>query len=103
METQFIGGNDEIPMWNRDRIVETQFIGGGDEISKVEKRQLWKCRRICICDEIPMRERDKCGNAMRIAFMMKFQWERDKYSTPLNIQNPSVESRSREEKNVGAK
>ena len=60
-----------------------------------------------------MRERDKCGNAMKIAFtmkfqcgkeiiveiaikpksMMKFQWETDQYSTELNIQNPIVESR----------
>ena len=59
-----------------------------------------------------MWNKDKYGNAMRIAFtmkfrrgkeiiariaiklksMMKFRWERDKYSTPLNIQNPSVES-----------
>ena len=54
-------------------------------------------------DEIPRWNRDNCGNAMRIALVTKFQWERDKYSTPLNIQNPSVESRFWEEKNVGAK
>ena len=44
-----------------------------------------------------MRERDKYGNAMKIAFMMKFQWETDNYSTALNIQNLSVESRFWEE------
>ena len=78
--------------------METQFIGYGDEIPR------WK--------------RDKYGNAMRIAFAvkfqggketiagvaikpesrMKFQWETDQYSTALNIQNPSVESRFWEEK-----
>ena len=77
-----------------------------------ERDQLWKSTLIGDDDEIPMWNRDKCGNAMRIAFtmefrrgkeiiariaikpksMMKFRWKRDKYSTPLNIQNPSVES-----------
>ena len=60
--------------------METQFIGEDDEI--------------------PMWKRDKYGNAMKIAFMMKFQWETDKYSTALNIQNPSVESRFWEEKKL---
>ena len=70
-----------------------------------------------------MWNRDKCGNANGFAFvtkfqcgketsagiaiksqgMMKFQWETDQYSTALNIQNPSVESRFWEEKNVDAK
>ena len=40
----------------------------------------------------------KCRNAMRVAFVMKFQWGADQYSTALNIQNPSVESRLWEEK-----
>ena len=64
----------EIPVWNRDKF--------------------WKCNLNGTDDEIPMWNRDKYGNAMRIAFMLKFQWERDQYSTALNIQNPSVESRS---------
>ena len=46
---------------------------------------------IGVDDEIPRWNRDKYRNAMRIAFMMEFQWERDKYSTPLNIQKPSVD------------
>ena len=45
----------------------------------------------------------KCRNAMRIAFVMKFQWETDQYSTALDIRNPSVESRLWEEKNEDAK
>ena len=91
---------DEIPMWNRDR--------------------LWKPHLFGDSDGIPMWNRDKCGNAMRIAFTMKFQSgketnvenviksteamkfqrERDKYSTSLNIQNPSVGSRFWEEKMI---
>ena len=39
---------------------------------------------------------------MKLKSMMKFQWETDQYSTALNIQNPSVESRFWEEKNVSA-
>ena len=54
-------------------ILEMQFDWQRRRISKVEKRQLWKCKWICICDEIPMRERDECGNAMKIAFTMRFQ------------------------------
>ena len=105
-------------MWNRDK--------------------MWKCNENCIYGEIPMRERDglqecnsfgngdgipkwnrdKCGNAMRIAFtmefrrgkeiiariamkpksMMKFRWERDKYSTPLNIQKSALNPQFWEEK-----
>ena len=60
METQFIGDDDEIPRWNRDRLwkrnlsaVMAKFQGGietscgnvdDDEISNVEKRQLLKCK-----------------------------------------------------------
>ena len=51
---------------------------------------MWKCNLIGDDDEIPRWNRDKCENAMRIAFVAKFQWERDKYSTPLNIQKPAV-------------
>ena len=54
-------------------------------------------------DGIPRWNRDKYRNAMKIAFTMKFQWETDQYSTELNIRNPSVESRSWEEKNEDAK
>ena len=63
-----------------------------------EQDELWKRNSIGGVSEIPKQERDKSGNAMKIAFMMKFQWETDKYSTALNIQNPSVESRFWEEK-----
>ena len=49
-------------------------------------------------DEIPVRKRDKYGNAMEIALMTKVPMERDKYSTALNIQNPIVEARFWEEK-----
>ena len=58
---------------------------------------------IGVDDEIPRWNRDKYRNAMKIAFTMKFQWETGQYSTALNIQNPSVESRFWEEKNDGAK
>ena len=54
-------------------------------------------------DEFPRWKRDNSGKANGFAFVTKFQWERDKYSTPLNIQNPSVESRLWEEKNLSAK
>ena len=38
METQFIGDNDEIPRWNRDKCGNAM-------------------RENCICDEIPMGKR----------------------------------------------
>ena len=63
-----------------------------------ERDELWKRNSFGNDDGILMWNRDKQGNAMKIAFTMKFQWEKDKYSTPLNIQNPSVESRFGEEK-----
>ena len=47
-----------------------------------------------------MWNRDKYGNAMKIAFTLKFQWEPDQYSTELNIQNPGVESRFWEAKTL---
>ena len=80
-----------------------QFIGDDDEIPMREGDELWKHNSFGDGDEIPMWNRDKYGNAMRIAFMVKFQWETDQYPTLLNIQNPSVESRSWEEKNEDAK
>ena len=80
METQFIGGDDEIPTRNRDRF--------------------WKCNLVGTNDEFPPWKRDNYGNAIRIAFMTKFQWETDQYSTKLNIQSPSIESRFWKEKIV---
>ena len=38
------------------------------------------------------------GIAIKLKIMMKFQWERDKHSTSLNVQNLVVESRIWEEK-----
>ena len=64
----------------------------------MERDELWKRNSFDDDDEIPMWNRDSYGNAMKIAFTMKFQWEPDQYSTALNIQNPSVESRFWEEK-----
>ena len=58
--------------------METQFIGDDGEI--------------------PMRKRDKLWKRNLLAMATKFQWETDQYSTELNIQNPSVESRFWEEK-----
>ena len=83
-----------------------------------ERDELWKRNSFGDDDEIPMWNRDKYGNAMRIAFVakfqmrkrdyggkvvesietMKFRWETDQYPTKLNIQNPIVESRFWEEK-----
>ena len=74
METQFIGGDGEIPRWNRDKLWKGNLKVDDDEISKVEKetiiemqidlhlwqnsnvgkRQMWKCNENCIYDEIPM-------------------------------------------------
>ena len=90
-------------MWNRDKLWKRNSFGDDDEIPMREKRQLRKCKWICIYDEIPRWKRDNYRNADGFAFMMKFQWETDQYSTTLNIQNPSVESRFWEEKNVDAK
>ena len=78
MESQFIGDNDEISMWKRDK------YGNAMQIAFMMKIPKWK--------------RDYCGKAVRSTAVMKFQWETDKYSTALNIQNPSVESRFWEEK-----
>ena len=111
---QFIGDGDEIPRWNRDKLWKCNLFGGGDEIPMRKRDELWKCNSFGVDDEIPMWNRDKYGNAMKIAFTvkfhcgletncgdvikstetMKFQGETDQYSTSLNIQNPSVESRS---------
>ena len=45
-----------------------------------------------------MWERDYCGSVIKSTETMEFRWEKDQYSTELNIQNPSVESRIWEEK-----
>ena len=58
---------------------------------------------ICIYDEIPMWKRDYGGNTIKYKEVMKFQWERGKYSTALNIQKPIVNPQFWEEKNVSAK
>ena len=52
-----------------------------------ERDKLWKRNLICKYNEIPKWKRDYCGNAIKPKVMVKFQWERDKYSTALNIQN----------------
>ena len=55
MEMLFIGNDDEIPRWNRDKLWKSNLKEiDDDEISKVEKRQIWKCNGNCIYDEIPM-------------------------------------------------
>ena len=90
-----------------------QFIEDDDEIPMRKRDELWKRNSFGEYGKIPMWNRDKYGNAMKLAFtmkfqcgkeiivgnavkpksMMKFQWETDQYSTALNIQNPIVESR----------
>ena len=50
-----------------------QFIGGDDEIPMRERDELRRRNSFGDKGEIPMWNRDKYGNAMRIAFMVKFQ------------------------------
>ena len=87
-------------MWNRDCLWDHKQKPKCDEIPMRERDELWKRNSFGDDDEIPMWNRDKYGNAMRIAFMAQFQWETDQYSTKLNIQSPSIESRFWKEKIV---
>ena len=87
---QFIGDDDEIPIWNGDK--------------------LWKCNLLTMVMKFQCGIETNYGNAMRDAFVMKFhrgkeaiagiaikpksmmqfQWETDQYSTALNIQKPAL-------------
>ena len=82
METRLIGDDDEFPRWKREN------YGNANGFAFTMKFQ---CRKEIIAWIV-----------IKTESMMKFQWERDKYSTPLNVQKPSVESRFWEEKNVDA-
>ena len=50
-----------------------RFNGDDDEIPMRERDELWKRNSFDDDDEIPMWNRNKYGNAMKIAFMVKFQ------------------------------
>ena len=92
------GDDDEITRWNRDYLWDHKSSLKYIEIPTRGRDKLWKSSLNGNDDEISMWNRGKRGNAMRIAFMTKFQCGKDKYSTALNIQNPSVETRFWEEK-----
>ena len=103
METQLIGDDDEIPMRKetncRDAIhwpMMMKFRGGLETIMGMQLK-------IAFTVEFQSGKETIVRIAIKLKSMMKFQWEPDQYSTELNIQNPSVESRFWEEKNVDAK
>ena len=57
-----------------------------DEISNVEKRQLLKCKQICICGKIPMRERDELQESNSFVDGDRIPMrERDKYGNAMKL------------------
>ena len=70
---QFIGNDDEIPMWNRDRLWKPHLFGNDDEIPMWNRDRLWKSHLFGGNGEIPAWNRDKAGKAIYLIKMMKFQ------------------------------
>ena len=73
METQFIGGYDEVPRWNRDCLWDHKQKSKCDEIPMRERDELWKRNSFGDDDEIPMWDRDKYGKAIYMVTTMEFQ------------------------------
>ena len=66
--------------------------------SNGNRDRLWKCNQFAFTVKFQCGKETIAGVAIKPESMMKFQRETDQYSTALNIQNPSVESRFWEEK-----
>ena len=68
-----IGDDDEIPRWNRDYLWDHKSSLKYVEIPTRGRDKLWKSSLNGNDDEIPMGNRDKYGNAMEIAFTIRFR------------------------------
>ena len=96
--TQFIGDDDEIPRWNRDRFWKCNLVSNGGEFPRWKRDNYGNANGFAFVMKFQCGKEIIVGNAVKPKSMMKFQWETDQYSTELNIQKPSVESRFWEEK-----